>query len=208
MAYSNFTLAQVMHDFGLTAGTAAELFPEVPPAPLSHETAAILRRNVPLALLIGNERARSELIVAPVLADLWERTGRRISLYSGAALDVNPDEGLNGVCDYLIGRPPQLPDISPPFLVVVEAKRDDIPGGYGQCAAAMVAALQVNAREKTGVGTVFGCVTTGSLWRFLRLTGRHLDIDLTEYTLTQADRVLGVLLHMVGHNPTAPAAAA
>lgn len=207
MAYSSFTLAQVMHDFGLTVGTARELFLDVPPAPLSPETAAILRRNVPLALLIGNERARSELIVAPVLADLWERTGRRISLYSGAALDVDPSAGLNGVCDYLIGRAPQLPDLSPPFLVVVEAKRDDIPGGYGQCAAAMVAALRVNARATTGVEAVYGCVTTGSLWRFLKLTGRHLDIDLTEYTLTQADRVLGILLHLVGP-PTAPAAAA
>jgi hypothetical protein len=45
------------------------------------------------------------------------------------------------------------------------------------------------------VAPTYGCVTTGSLWRFLRLTGRQLDIDLDEYQIVPADRLLGVLLH-------------
>src|SRR5436305_1473037 len=161
MAYSDFTLQKAMADFGLTADTTHDLFGQVPPVPFSPGHRATLQDSVPLALLIHTEKGRSELLVAPVLAELWRQTGRQISVYSGTALDVDPKAGLNGVCDFLIGRGPQLPALTPPFFVVVEAKRDDIPGSYGQCVAEMVAALRMNRQQNTGVETGYGCVTTG-----------------------------------------------
>lgn len=206
MPYSSFTLSKVMTDFGVTVDTSRDLFGHVTPVPLTPNTRHLIEANIPLALLIGNEKARSELIVAQVLAELWQRTGRRISLYSGAALDVDVPAGLNGVCDFLIGRPPQLPEVTPPFFVVVEAKRDDIQGSYGQCAAEMVAALRLNAASNSGVRTVHGCVTTGANWRFLTMTGTHLDIDLIEYNTSQLDQIFGILMHLVGATPTVAAA--
>lgn len=197
MAYSNFTLAEVMTRFGLAVDTSRDLFGRVPPVPLGATARQSIQDNFQLALLIGNERARSEFIVSQVLAELWRHTGHRISLYSGAALDVDVQAGLNGVCDYLIGRAPQLPDVSPPLFVVVEAKKEDMQGALGQCAAEMIAALRVNADAGTGVTTVHGCVTTGISWRFLRLAGTHLDIDLTEYLYAQIDHIFGILLFMV-----------
>ena len=208
MAYSSFTLQKVMQDFGITVDATRDLFGTVAPAPVGATARRTVEDNLPLALLIGNEKARSELIVAPILADLWRQSGRRIGLYSGAALDVDDDAGLTGVCDFLISKMPQLPEILlPPFLVVVEAKKDNIAGSHGQCAAEMVAALRVNVRSGSGVETIHGCVTTGTNWKFLTLRGTHLDIDVAEYQIPQVDRICGILLHMVGATPQTTAAA-
>ena len=208
MAYSSFTLQKVMQDFGITVATADDLFGRIPPSPIGETARRTVEDNLQLALIIGNEKARSELIVAPVLADLWRQSGRRISLYSGVALDVDPEHGLNGVCDYLIGRSPQLPEmLTPPFFVVVEAKKDDILGSHGQCAAEMIAALRMNAQSGSGVETIHGCVTTGTNWKFLTLRGAHLDIDAAEYPLAQLDRIFGILMHMVGVTPQTTVAA-
>jgi hypothetical protein len=88
--------------------------------------------------------------------------------------------------------------VEAPILTVVEAKKDSIPDGFGQCAAEMVAVQRFNRKANKTEGAVFGCVTTGSLWHFLRLTSGQLDIDLDEYHILQADRILGVLLHCCG----------
>jgi hypothetical protein len=120
---------------------------------------------------------------------------------------VEPDAGLVGRCDFLIGRPPQLHYVTAPLLVIVEAKNEDIAGGLGQCAAAMVAAQRFNKRQKTGIDLMSGCVSDGTEWKFLRLAGTDLTIDLTEYQISQSDRILGILLHLVGLPPEATAAA-
>ena len=55
--------------------------------------------------------------------------------------------------------------------------------------------------------TIYGAVTTGINWKFLRLRDSKLTFDLSEYFIQQPDRILGLLAHMVGL-PPAPAAAA
>jgi hypothetical protein len=71
----------------------------------------------------------------------------------------------------------------------------------------MVGAQRFNRRAGLDIDPIFGCVTTGSVWKLLRLAGSTLTIDLHEYTLSQADRILGILTHIVGPPPAAPAAA-
>ena len=88
--------------------------------------------------------------------------------------------------------------VEAPILAVVEANKDSIPEGLGQCAAEMVAVQRFNQNANQPQDPIYGCVTTGSLWRFLRLTGKGLDIDLDEYQIAQADNILGVLLHCCG----------
>jgi len=41
---------------------------------------------------------------------------------------------------------------------------------------------------------VFGCVTSGSVWRFLKLEGTTLYIDRPEYYLRDAAKILGILV--------------
>jgi hypothetical protein len=206
MAYSDFTLPRVQAEFGLIVRTALNVFGDIPPAPLDPTFRETLSGQARLALAINTEKARSEWLIAPVLAELWRRAEDRVSLYSGVSLDGDVPAGLCGRCDFIIGRPPQLHYVTAPLLVIVEAKNDDIAGGLGQCAAAMVGAQRFNLREQTGIETIYGCVSDGGEWKFLRLAGTTLTIDLTEYQLAHIDRILGILLHLTAE--PAPAAVA
>jgi hypothetical protein len=206
MSYSDFDLPRVQTQFGLTVQTALDLFAQVAPVALDPALEAMLTRQIPLALAINTEKARSAWLIAPLLGEVWGLGEGRISVHSGVPLDVNPGIGLSGRCDFLIGRPPQLHYVTAPVVVVVEARNEDIAGGLGQCAAAIVAAQRFNRQHQTGIDTVHGCVTDGTDWKFLRLIGTTVTIDLTEYHIRQADRILGILLHLVGVAPAASAA--
>ncbi len=206
MSYGDFDLPRVQTDFGLTVQTALDLFAQVPPVAPDPALEAMLTRQIRLALAINTEKARSEWLIAPLLGEVWRLGEGRVSVHSGVPLDVDPVAGLSGRCDFLIGRPPQLHYVTAPLLVIIEAKNEDIAGGLGQCAAAMVAAQRFNRQHQTGIDTIHGCVSDGTEWKFLRLAGTALTIDLTEYHIHQADRILGILLHLVGMSPAASAA--
>ncbi len=206
MAFSDFPYPDVVTQFGLLE-TSADLFAGVPGLAPSPALQAFLGTNLPLANLINTEKARSELLVAPVLSELWGRANGRINLFSGVEFPADPAAQLTGFVDFLIGLGPQLPRVAAPVVVVFEAKRDNIAEGYGQCIAAMVGAQRFNRRAGTAVETIYGGITTGINWKFLRLAGPAVTFDLSEYTIHQADRLLGILAHMMGL-PPAPAAAA
>jgi hypothetical protein len=198
MAYSEFELADVAAKLGVTVADHPDLFAGVPGMPLSAPVQGLLRLYFPLAIANGTEKARSELLIAPVLADVREQLGRKVSLFSGWDFVVDKAKGLNGVCDYILCRSPQQEFITVPVAVIVEAKNENIKGGLGQCGAEMVAARLFNEKAGLGAEPVFGCVTSGNVWRFLRLTGGELHIDQKEYYLTtQPDAIVGILLHVL-----------
>ncbi len=198
MSFPDFTLPKVQQDFGLTTDMTQPLFSEVAAVPLSETLRRYLDDFQALGMSSPTEMGRSELLVAPLLAEVWRRSEHRISLYSGVELNVDEGVGLNGVCDFLLGRSSQLYYVEAPIVAVVEAKKDSIPEGLGQCAAELVAVQRFNRKANKPQDPTYGCVTTGALWRFLRLSGQWLDIDLDEYQIAQADRILGVLLHCCG----------
>jgi hypothetical protein len=80
---------------------------------------------------------------------------------------------------------------------VVEAKNENLKGGLGQCAAAMVGARLFNEREGGPAGPLHGAVTTGTLWQFLRLDGPVLRIDDREYHIERIAKILGILTGML-----------
>jgi hypothetical protein len=73
---------------------------------------------------------------------------------------------------------------------MVEAKKNDIESGLGQCVAQMVAARDYNERDESTDRTLHGCVTTGEAWQFLRLEGSSVTIDRTRIYI---DNVAGIL---------------
>ena len=75
----------------------------------------------------------------------------------------------------------------------MEAKREDIPSGLGQCVAAMVGARTFNERAGVAAAPVYGAVTTGNNWRFAKLEGDVVFIDRPEYYLPQVGKILGIL---------------
>jgi len=216
MAYSDFTLEGVCHSFTLGLVQDRDLFAEVPDVPIGPLLRANLDENVPLATSIHTEKARSEMIVAPILVEVRRLKDRKISLFSGIEFSVEPENGLSGFCDFLLALSPTQFFLEAPVLAVVEAKNDNIKSGLGQCVAEMVAARIFNERRGGQPSTIYGVVTTGSVWRFLRLEGGSIFVDCAEYYLDRVEKVLGILLHCVrgaeggqsagpvGREPSAP----
>ena len=197
MAYSNFTLETVRKAFDIEEVDIAGLFSDSEPVEPSELLTALLARNIPLATAIGTEKAKSEMIVANVLVELREHFEHRISLFSGIDFNVDDDSGLTSVCDFLISLSPVQFGLEAPVIVLVEAKNDNLEVGLGQCVAEMVAAQRFNAEKGNEISRIYGATTTGVLWRFLRLEGKKLHIDMSVYQIERCDKVLGILTNMV-----------
>ncbi len=197
MAYSNFTLESVRSVFKLETVQSIDLFSEIEPVTLSSHFTEELRKKVPLAVAIGTEKARSELIVTGVLFELREHFDRRISLFSGIDFSVDAESGLVGVCDFLISLSPEQFFLEAPVIALVEAKNADVKLGLGQCVAEMLAAQRFNAEKGNSISSVYGTATSGTDWLFLKLEGQKLHIDMAVYTIAQCDKILGILASMV-----------
>lgn len=156
-----------------------------------------MRSDVALALAINTEKARSEFIIAPVLSELRRHLGGRFGLFSGIEFDVDASRGLNGFCDFILTRSPLQSVLTAPVVAIAEAKNDNLRNGFGQCIAAMVAAREFNARSSAGLDVIHGVVTTGSAWKFLRLEGSDLTLELAEYFVTELPRIFGILAHIL-----------
>jgi hypothetical protein len=197
MEYNEFTLDEAETQFGLRTDTETDYFAAVAPISISELLRGPLEELAPLAVDIGTEKARSEFIIAPILAEVRRQYPSRISLFSGVEFSPDPERGLRGVCDYLLSLSPEQLTIKAPVVAVVEAKNDNIKTGWGQCAAEMVAAQTFNHARGNSIKTVYGVVTTGSNWRFLRLHGTTLSVDRTEYYLREVEKIVGILLSML-----------
>lgn len=197
MAYSDFTLREALDRLALTLCDTPDLFgdvAEVEPGPLLR---ALLPEFVPLALAINTEKARSELVIAPLLAGVRAQLGHRFSVFSGIDFTVDPAQGLAGYCDFILSRSPEQQLLRSPVAAIVEAKNENLKAGLGQCVAAMVGARLYNEREGRTGGSVFGAVTSGTLWRFLELTGNQVRLDEQEYHIRQLPKLIGILVRIV-----------
>ena len=197
MAYSNFTLDTAREAFGLEEIDAAGIFANFELVVPSELLTAVLARNIPLATAIGTEKAKSEMIVADVLVELREQLEHRISLFSGIDFNVDPENGLAGVCDFVVSLSPRQFSLTAPVIILVEAKNDNLEIGLGQCVAEMVAAQRFNAEKGNNVPRIYGATTSGTEWRFLKLEGKQLYIDMSVYQIERCDKILGILASMV-----------
>lgn len=196
MAFRDFNFPQVMQDLGLAAHDA-DLFATAEPFPVRDHFAAFVRDGVALAVANATEKARSEWIIAPVLLELRRALNNSFSVFSGLEWKVDPERGLNGYCDFIIARGKSQYIFGAPLVALVEAKNDLIQTGLGQCIAAMYAAHLANQQAKANIATVHGVVSTGSAWKFLRLHGNDLTIDIPEYYIDNLPKIMGILREIV-----------
>lgn len=201
MAFSDFSYPAVLAQFNLRYAPPDDLFAGVPPLPPSQGLSLTFPATLQLASFVSTEKARSEWMIAPLLADFWARYGGRVGVYSGVTFAADPANSLVGVCDFLVSRGPQQTELTPPAVIIFEAKNENIAGGLGQCVAAMVGAERYNRAAGQPTDTVYGCVTTGSAWRFVRLHADTVTLDRHERTIEHADQLLGILVHIVGPIP-------
>jgi hypothetical protein len=213
MPYSKFTLSRAVADFNLTVQEGPDMFQGIPPIAPSPFLQELLVDTVPWALAVGSEKARSEGIINPVLLEVRRQLEGQVGVFSGEEFNVDAEADLQGYCDFLVSRSPEQLYITAPVVMLVEAKKEDLKPALGQpatqgseetseqsvavCLAEMVAAQRFNISQKQDVGTIYGVVTSGTAWRFLKLEERVVSIDLSDYALSPVDRILGVLIWML-----------
>ncbi|MFN8492354.1 MAG: hypothetical protein U0350_32435 [Caldilineaceae bacterium] len=197
MAYSDFNLVTLIKQFQLTIHEDQDLFSAVEAYAVDPYFLTRLAENVQMALAISTEKARSEFIIAPILAELRHLTNQRIGLFSGVDFTVAPEQGLAGVCDFIISHSPEQLLVRAPVIMLVEAKNEDMKRGYAQCIAEMIAAQTFNQREGIEIAPIYGVVTTGNNWRFLQLIEDIVQIDRREYYIERPEKIIGILWHLV-----------
>ncbi|NJL20791.1 MAG: hypothetical protein HC895_08225 [Leptolyngbyaceae cyanobacterium SM1_3_5] len=111
---------------------------------------ATLYRNTHRVSLLS-ETARREAIIAPMLLEVCDRLGIKLSIEYA----VRVSDWLKGPLDYYMqnGRD----------LLVIEAKQSDLSKGFTQLAAELIALSQWT---KTDAPVIYGAVTTGEIWKF------------------------------------------
>lgn len=67
--------------------------------------------------------------------------------------------------------------------------------------AEMYAAQLFNEREENEIDVIYGAVTTGSLWKFMRLKGKIIEIDVNEYFLGNLGKIMGILYGAIAAEP-------
>jgi len=197
MAYSDFTLTDVTEKLLLSLNEKERLFSRTEPLECSPHLTETLKFNIPLAVSIDTEKARSELIVTPVLVDLIKHSKPEISLFSGIEFNVDKTKGLNGTCDYMLSLSKEQLFLDVPIIAIVEAKNDRINSGMGQCIAEMLASKLYNDRKQTSISTIYGVITTGSLWRFLKLHDNIVWIDIDEYHISNVSKIMGIFISII-----------
>jgi hypothetical protein len=197
MSYREFTIKDIKAKLGLRLVEDEPLHVDVPAVQPGPHLREWLDRYGPLALDINTEKARSELIIAPVLLEARRLLDERVGYFSGRELSVDPGRGLTGVCDFLLSLSPERLTLTAPLLVVAEAKNLDVVSGIPQCIAEMVAMQLYNRQEGSELPALHGVVTTGSSWRFLRLVGQTAWVDVREHYLDEVGQTLGILCHVL-----------
>ncbi|MBP0016046.1 MAG: hypothetical protein J7647_00635 [Cyanobacteria bacterium SBLK] len=133
MPYRQFTIAKAVDNFQLDIVEGDRFFPEIAPINPSSLLAETLKENIPWAIAVGSEKARSEGIINPVLLEVKRQLKGQISVFSGEEFSV----------------------------------------------------------------TIYRTVTSGTVWRFLKLEGQTVAIDLNDYLLPPVEQILGVLVWML-----------
>lgn len=147
---------------------------------------------------IRSEKAKSEWVITPILKELRRSNASFFTVYSGEFLNVDFESGLNGECDFIIAKDIGTYTISYPILHLVEAKKGDIDLGVAQCAAQMIGAKTYNQQNGTPIEVIYGCVTNGNDWLFLKLTDKII-LDNHTYYLGKLDELLGVFQTIIDY---------
>lgn len=196
MPYNDFSLKTISTTLGVNVGRT-DLFPALSPIPVPLWLREMLDRGLGQILL--SEKARSEFIVVPILLACQELSPEELAIYSGQRLDVDPGLGLVGECDFILAATSPVPDLRAPLVIIVEAKNNNVEGGIWQCIAQMVGVRIFNEQSGNSPPAVYGCVTNGEAWQFLRLVDQIAAIDLKRYYIDNVGGILAAFRSIVEH---------
>ncbi len=193
MSYSTFSFNKVKKDFNLTVVENQDLFLNTEVVAPTDYLNITLAEHLPLVTAINTEKARSELVIMPVMIEIRRYLKYQISIFSGSEFNVDAEQGLEGRCDFILCKSQEQYDITSPVVTIVEAKNESIKSGLGQCIATMIAAKLFNQQQENSIDEIYGVVTTGTDWKFLKLCDSTIFIDKKDYFIKEVDKILGIL---------------
>lgn len=183
MAYNKYKLETLKQDLGLKVIKAEWIADELPK--LTEDTLLLHTLAEAEKVFLGSEKARSEFIVAPVLQAFRRFNAQTLSIFSGYEFNVDKKLALNGYCDFILSKDANSLEMEAPAFFVVETKKLDIDNAaIAQCGAEMYAAMLFNKAANKELNAIYGCVTSGFSWGFLKLEGNVLMIDPNYVPLT------------------------
>ncbi len=197
MPYNKFTLEQIENLFNLNE-EKVKLFEKIPDI----QTTNWLLETLEKAKLMPakSEKSRSELLIMPILLAIAENNQNEITIFSGENLEGDIEQDLNGECDYILSKSPKSFSLKAPIFGLVEAKQNIVENSMGQCVAQMLGAFLFNERKKNQISTIYGCVSNGDVWQFLRLKDKQLSIDTEKYYVDNPKKLLGVFQFIINEN--------
>jgi hypothetical protein len=174
-----------------------ELFKEIQ----AIEPSDFLRHALAIAKILPStfsEKARSENLITPILFEVFDICEEQMTIFSGCTLNI--DANLSGICDYVIAAKARLLVLDYPLVCIIEAKNRSIEEGLAQAGAEMLAAHLFNQAENYAPQPIYGAVTNGIEWRFLKLESQNLlliDTNLYYSTDNNLKTLLGIFQHIL-----------
>ena len=141
-------------------------------------------------IVFNSEYAICENIISPILTEVWRGYIQSFLIWSHQPL--NYDENLSGVPDYVVAQrsPRGKIVLEKPYVIVVEAKKDNFEEGWGQCLAEMLAAQKLNNDPSK---KLFGMVSNGKLWEFGVLQEEMFTKNRKYYVLENLEELMGAV---------------
>ncbi len=189
MAFSTFqSLPQVLEAYGITYKD--ETF--IAPTALTPSDAFLdeLRFTLDNIDVYSSEGARTEMIIAPILREIYKKFADTLAFWVQKPLSADPL--LSGVPDYMFGSKSPLGKkvLGTPLVLIVEAKKNDFEQGWGQCLAELIAAQTLN-RETAK--PVYGIVSDGNVWQFGGLTEKIFTQNRGDYLTSEIKELFGAI---------------
>ncbi len=196
MAYSDFTMSDLENQFGIRHERRRMQFDIQ-----RIEPSTSLKEDLEFAegLLLNSEKARSEWIVVPLLKELMTVNDKYFTVHSGENLNADIDKGLKGECDFILAKNLHTVNINYPIIQIVEAKKHDVELGIEQCAAQIVGAYYFNKNKGLDIRKIYGCVTNGKNWLFMKLENDLICIDQKNYYLGNLPELLGTFQAIIDY---------
>ncbi len=189
MAYCDFTLEDLETKHGLVT-RFKPLFAAISPV----QPSDLLLQQLAFSehFPLRSEKIKSESLIFPVLGFIKIANESFVQLFSGENLLASKKDKLNGEVDYIwVGKPDAL-ELQKPIISLCEAKKGSIEDSLAQCAAQMYGARVYNQKKKNNIDDIYGCVSSGVDWQFMKLEGQTIWKDTKTYTLSNLPELLGV----------------
>lgn len=200
MAYRKFKLTELETKFGIQNRLIRWLDSS---NIASIEPSNLLKMNIDRATLapLSTEKAVSERVISPIMTEILELNTDKIQLFSGEIINADEDNGLNGEIDFLFNYRPHSPTPEIPIFSITESKIGLLHKAWGQAAAQMLGVSIFNQKLNHPLDIVFGSVTDGNSWQFMRLEKNIISIDSRVYTLTELPIILGIFQYFIDFQP-------